>query len=388
MRATERGASGIPMMAAGIGLGAALMYSLDPATGRRRRALARDKAVHAGHKLRDGTDTTVHDVGNRMAGWAARLRSTIGGSETPSDDILTARVRSALGRVASHPRSVEVTVGDGVVTLSGPVLAGEVDRILAAVRRVGGVRDVESLLDVREQRADEPALQGGAPRPGRYPEIWQAQWSPAMRLAAASTGVALGAYGRRRGGLFGVTSSLAGGGLALRAVTNLELRRLIGVRAGRRAVDVQKTMYLDVPVDRVFSFWEEVENFPHFMTGVRAVRKLGNRRSHWVVAGPAGAEVQWDAETTRYEPPNLLAWRSVEGAPVGHAGYVRFESEGPTRTRITVHLHYNPPGGALGHAVATAFGVDPKHQLDQDLLRMKTLIEVGRPPRDASKPAS
>ncbi|MGH9159085.1 MAG: BON domain-containing protein, partial [Vicinamibacteraceae bacterium] len=169
MRASEGGASGIPTMAVGIGLGAALMYALDPIAGRRRRALARDKAVHAGRKLRDGTDTTARDVGNRMAGWAARLRSTIT-SETPGDDVLAARVRSALGRVASHPRSVEVTVGDGLVTLSGPALAEEVDHILAAVRRVRGVRDVESLLDVREQRADEPGLQGGAVRPGRYPE--------------------------------------------------------------------------------------------------------------------------------------------------------------------------------------------------------------------------
>ncbi|MPZ21595.1 MAG: BON domain-containing protein [Luteitalea sp.] len=387
MRATERGASGIPMVAAGVGLGAALMYALDPVAGRRRRALARDKAVHAGHKLRDSTDATAHDVGNRMAGWAARLRSTVA-TDMPEDDVLTARVRSVLGRVASHPRSLEVTVGEGLVTLAGPVLADDVDHVLAAVRRVRGVRDVESLLDVREERADESGLQGGALRPGRYPEIWQAQWSPAMRLAAASTGVALGAYGRRRGGLVGATSSLVGGGLALRAITNLELRRLLGVRAGRRAVDVQKTIYLDAPIDRVFAFWEEVDNFPHFMTGVRAVRKLGNRRSHWVVAGPAGAEIQWDAETTRYEPPHLLAWRSVEGAPIAHAGYVRFEPEETARTRVTVSLHYNPPGGALGHAVATAFGVDPKHQLDQDLLRMKTLIEVGRPPRDAAAPAS
>jgi hypothetical protein len=35
--------------------------------------------------------------------------------------------------------------------------------------------------------------------------------------------------------------------------------------------------------------------------------------------------------------------------------------------------------------VATAFGVDPKHGMDADLARMKTLIETGRAPHDAAQ---
>ena len=53
-------------------------------------------------------------------------------------------------------------------------------------------------------------------------------------------------------------------------------------------------------------------------------------------------------------------------------------------TTIDVKMSYIPIGGALGHAVAWLIGVDPKHRMDDDLLRLKTYLETGRAPRDAA----
>ncbi len=39
----------------------------------------------------------------------------------------------------------------------------------------------------------------------------------------------------------------------------------------------------------------------------------------------------------------------------------------------------------MGHAVAALFGSDPKSEMDEDLMRMKTLIETGNPPHDAAE---
>jgi uncharacterized membrane protein len=39
---------------------------------------------------------------------------------------------------------------------------------------------------------------------------------------------------------------------------------------------------------------------------------------------------------------------------------------------------YNPPAGAIGHAVAKLFGVGPKEVIDEDLVRMKSLFEHGK----------
>ena len=60
---------------AGLGLGAGLMYALDPQAGRRRRALARDKAQHLWKEAREGWDDLQRDVTNRATGLAAQARA-------------------------------------------------------------------------------------------------------------------------------------------------------------------------------------------------------------------------------------------------------------------------------------------------------------------------
>jgi osmotically-inducible protein OsmY len=147
-------------MLMGLGIGAGLMYLLDPERGRRRRVLVRDKVVRATNVAADAMGATGRDVAHRATGAAARLRRAL--SPAPVDDtILAERVRAQLGRWVSHPRAIEVESRDGVVTLRGPVLQREVPRLLSAVERVRGVRDVVSAVEEHTEAGSIPALQGG-----------------------------------------------------------------------------------------------------------------------------------------------------------------------------------------------------------------------------------
>jgi uncharacterized membrane protein len=127
----------------------------------------------------------------------------------------------------------------------------------------------------------------------------------------------------------------------------------------------------------VFELWANFESFPRFMSNVLEIRDLGEGRSHWVVRGPAGSRVEWDAEVTRFEPNRVLAWQTEPGAVVESSGLVRFEREGDS-TRVQVQMSYNPPAGALGHGVATLLGSDPEKLMDEDLVRFKSLVEDGK----------
>src|SRR5438270_13698394 len=111
----------------GLGLGAGLMYLLDPDLGRRRRALLRDKLVSAASRTDDCLDTTWTDVQQRAQGLAAETAG-LWTSGQADDRVVVERVRSKIGRYLSHPGAVEVSARDGRVTLRGPVLAREVDR--------------------------------------------------------------------------------------------------------------------------------------------------------------------------------------------------------------------------------------------------------------------
>jgi uncharacterized membrane protein len=387
-RPAETSTSPIALLGAAA-LGAGLTYFLDPARGARRRNLIRDRVVHFRARADDAIGTTARDLGNRARGLVAKTRGRLTHGDDADDPVIVARVRTLLGRVVSHPSAIDVTAEAGRVMLRGAILADDVDDLLAAVRDVRGVEEVENRLEPHATAEGVPALQGGVPRERRF-ELAQENWAPATRLIATAAGTALAVWGAQRKGVPALAARFVGAALAVRGLTNLPARRLTGVAAGRRAVTVQKAITVQAPIDRIFAFFTQWENWPRWMSHVREVRTTGvtgDVRTHWVVDGPAGTTVRWDALTTDFVPNERIAWKSVEGAAIEHAGVIRFTPTADGATTIDIKMSYNPPAGAVGHAVATILGRDPKHQMDDDLARLKTTIETGIPPRDAARPA-
>jgi uncharacterized membrane protein len=367
----------------GLGLGAGLMYMLDPDRGRRRRALARDTAVHLVNTTNGAIGKASRDFGNRLSGIGAEVNALFR-SEKVSDEVLAERIRSKLGRVVSHPHAIKIACHQGRVTLSGPILASEVDPLLKSALAVRGVTEVEDKLEVHEQAGDIPDLQGGKERPGHQFELMQTNWSPAPRLLAGAAGGALALYGARRRDLIGSALEMIGLGLFARGLTNLEVKDLIGLSGGH-GISLQKAININASVEKVFDVWSHHENFPHFMSRVREVKNLGNGRYHWKVAGPAGIPVEWEAVITKQVPNEMLAWESVAGSMIEQAGIVRFQPNGNGGTRVEVKMSYHPPAGVAGHVVAKLFGADPKNEMIADLMRMKSFIETGHQPHDAAE---
>jgi uncharacterized membrane protein len=370
---------------AGAGIGAGMSYLLDPDRGARRRARVKDCAVHTATLARRAVGTTSRDALHRTYGTASALRHLIGRQQV-DDDVLVERVRSKLGRLVSHPHAIKVAATDGCVTLTGPVLEREAARLIHRVRGVPGVCDVIDKLDLHEQAGNVPSLQGGRAPGGDRPDLLQQRWAPSTRAAVGVAGVALAAGGILRRDMPGLIAAFTGAMLLARATGNMPVSRLSGIGAQRRAVDVQKTITINAPLGEVYAFWSSYENFPRFMSRVLEVRTSDRRPrlSHWTVAGPLGTRVAFDAETTRVIPNQLIGWKTRPGAPVAHAGIVRFDADTEGGTRVQIRMSYNPSAGWLGHGVAAAFGVDPKHSMDEDLARMKTLIETGHAPHDAA----
>ena len=365
-------------MLTSIGVGAGLMYFLDPVQGRRRRALVRDKCVSSLAQSGALLDKAARDLGHRAWGRAAEARHLFT-AEQVDDATLVARVRAKLGRAVTHPRAIEVTAHQGCVTVRGPILAREVERLLKMVQAVRGVHAVNNQLEAHQQVDNIPDLQGGGrPRLGEVPELWQTNWTPAVRVLMSTAGGTLALCGLAQRGPLGLATGLVGAGLVARAVTNLELKRLLGTGGGRRAVEIYKTMNIQAPLEEVYNFWANYENFPRFMTHIREVRNLGDGRSHWVAEGPAGTSVAWDAGITAYEPNRLLAWRSTPGSVIENAGVLHFAANPDGSTRVHLRWSYNPPAGAVGHAVAWLLGRDLKTELEDDLVRLKSLLEHGK----------
>jgi uncharacterized membrane protein len=195
-----------------------------------------------------------------------------------------------------------------------------------------------------------------------------------MDRVLAVAGGALALYGLARRGLVGVAARTVGAGMLWSEMRTARDPARPSGRERRRTVDIQKTLFVGAPVKRVYDFWTDYENFPLFMSNVREVQDLGGGRSHWVVRGPGGVPIEWDSVLTEQVPGETIAWRSRPGSMLENAGAVRFRAEGEG-TRVDLRLCYNPPAGGAGQAVAELLGADPRAKLNEDLGRLKALLE-------------
>jgi len=366
----------------GMGIGAGLMYLFDPLQGRRRRALLRDRVTHAVNSTEDFLDKASRDLNNRVAGFTSEFESLIN-REVPSDRTLVERVRSKMGRYVSHPGAIEVQANQGQVTLSGQVLSHEVDDLLSAVKSVRGVEQVENQLQVHDASANISSLQGGAPPTGEA-GMMRSNLPPATRLVLSTAGLGMLGYCLARRSPLAMLCGTAGLGMLIRGTTNVAPRQWISGE-GQEPVSVNKSYEFSAPVERVWEYLENFDNYKRLFPGVKQVEQRGDGHLRWTFALPTGQVYHLDEVITERVPNERLAFKSAPNASVHYEGSVRVHSAENNRTRVDVHICYHPPGGRLGEMLASTFGLDPRSQIENAVMRARTELEEGRMPHDVAE---
>jgi uncharacterized membrane protein len=216
------------------------------------------------------------------------------------------------------------------------------------------------------------------------------------RWLSIVTGSSLIAYGLTRRNLGGVGLAALGGSLVWRGLSgHSDMYQALGINTVERGyakgtgsckgvpyelgIRVDHDVYINRPPDEVYRFWRNLENLPRFMDHLEQVVAYDDKRSRWVAKGPVGFDVTWDAEIVNDIENDVIGWRSLQGSDVDNGGSVRFEPAGDGKgTIVRVSLQYNPPAGSLGVVVAKLFGEDPGRTVQEDLLRLKELLETGQ----------
>jgi uncharacterized membrane protein len=224
----------------------------------------------------------------------------------------------------------------------------------------------------------------------------------AERIVSAIGGGILAAAGLGRRSPAGIAMALLGGDLLRRGITGHSYAyEALGIRTaplGQGAETTSVPYELGIRVDKgvtiarpraeVYRFWRQLSNLPRFMSHVVSVTETGDGRSHWIAQAPAGRTVEWDALIHNEVDGQRIAWRTLEGSAVAHAGSVLFrDAPGGRGTEVLVELQYNPPAGALGAVVASLWGREPGQQIQQDLHRLKAILEAGEVLRIDGQPS-
>jgi uncharacterized membrane protein len=207
------------------------------------------------------------------------------------------------------------------------------------------------------------------------------------RIASAIAGGALAIYGLSRRSTAGLLAMLAGSALLHRGGTGYcNAYQALGINSTARGdseaavardIHIEKSIIIDKSPKELYRFWREFENLPRFMDHLESVNTISPNRSHWKVKGPAGSTLEWDAEIYNEKPDEFIAWRSLEGE-VTNAGSVHFQPATDERgTLLKVVLNYNAPGGKFSALLAKLFGQEPGQMIEEDLRRLKQVLETG-----------
>ncbi len=152
-------------------------------------------------------------------------------------------------------------------------------------------------------------------------------------------------------------------------------------------MEMLATTTIRKPRAEVYAFWRPLEHLSTFMAHLDSVRATGSGTSHWVATAPFGRTVEWDAEIEEDVPDEKIGWRCVGKPDVPNRGRVWFvPAPDGVSTEVHVLIVYDLPGGALGKAAAKYFGEEPHQQLDDDLRRLKQVLETGEIVRSDGAP--
>lgn len=204
-------------------------------------------------------------------------------------------------------------------------------------------------------------------------------------VSAMVVGSCLVLSGMRRGGLVGAIFKVSGLALIYRGQQGYRpLYNALGLRladvatgVGRQNVRVESSVIIHRPRQELYRIWRNLSNLPVFMDHLISVNEIDDNRSLWVARAPGGTVIKWDATIVNDIENELIAWNTMEGSGVDHAGSVRFKEMEDGATRVTIVMRYDPPGDSLGVVIARVFGSDPQTQIDRDLKQFKAIMELG-----------
>ena len=175
--------------------------------------------------------------------------------------------------------------------------------------------------------------------------------------------------------------ALAGGYLMYRRKRGQGLLEDLGMRGngGEREVTIKRKIIVNRPLEDVFNFWRDFDNFPQFMRHIDSVTKTGKMVSHWVARAPGGKRIEWDSEITEIKENELIRWRSLAGSDVHNEGQVMFRKTPEGGTEVEVEFTYHPEESTARSRISKFLNFLTSRYIKGDLWRFKHILEKSHP---------
>jgi uncharacterized membrane protein len=146
--------------------------------------------------------------------------------------------------------------------------------------------------------------------------------------------------------------------------------------SGAKGVHVREAIIVNASPEELYSFWRQLERLPSVMPHLESVEQIDFRLSRWTAKTLGQVPVSWTAEIINEVPFETIAWKTLPGESIQHAGSVVFRRLPATdSTDVRVHLQYSPPGGKAAAWFAALVGQDPAKLTREGLQALKKRFE-------------
>jgi uncharacterized membrane protein len=238
---------------------------------------------------------------------------------------------------------------------------------MAAVAAIPGVKTVSDELVVQDEIAGHSTPRAAACVTN----------SPGAKLLMGGVGGALLLHcmTARRRSLVDLGLGFVGFGMLTQAITPSSV--------DPNRVTFHKTVSINAPLEKVFSFLSRPGNWMHITPKLRNLQlREGNAFSKDVVL--PGINVHCAERISRLDENACFATESLPDSWLSYTKQIHFE-RAENGTRVLLTFSYSPPGGPVGHAIGGILGINAKDFFDDFLMRAKTYLETGLQPHDAAK---
>ncbi|MBA4140087.1 MAG: SRPBCC family protein [Segetibacter sp.] len=176
--------------------------------------------------------------------------------------------------------------------------------------------------------------------------------------------------------------AVAGGYLAYRGITgHCDVYQLAGKRKlpdTVKNINIRTNVTVNKPRHEVYAFWRKLSNLPLFMSHLKRVEVIDDKRSHWEAKIPGDViKLEWDAEIAKEIEGELIGWNSLPHASIQNAGKVEFRDADESGTEIRVVITYRAPFGDVGEGITSLFNPMFEKMIKKDVKNFKRYIETG-----------
>jgi uncharacterized membrane protein len=146
-------------------------------------------------------------------------------------------------------------------------------------------------------------------------------------------------------------------------------------------VRVRSEVEIDAPVSAVFAYIDDYTTATRWVAGMKDWRPVGDKvqglgATFAAKIGVGPTTLDATLEITRWEQDRLIAWEPRKG--VKQAGSYTLEDLGDGRTRFTLDIDLELPGGIVGRTLGK--GMEPliRNQIAQSGQLLKEQVEAQR----------